>query len=167
MVPNLQGLYVKWSNIKTMKAIAVARHLRFFHLGSSTRLESLEPLRSLGNLIWLELENIKRITNLALLGELQSLEGLDVSGSMWPVQVVDSLAPIAKLRRLRHLCLLNLRSRDKTLRTLLPLTTLERFLTALWWSEEEVRAIYDANSKLPRADFDHFIKSKAFLNASC
>ena len=165
MAPNLEGLYVKWSNIKTINAIESVRHFRYFHLGSSTRLESLEPLRSLKNLVWLELENIKRITNFELIAELQSLQGLELSGSMWTAQVVDSLAPIGRLKSLRHLYLLNLRAKDKTLKTLLPLKTLERFLSATWWTEDEVRQLYDANPKLPRADFDHFVSANEILKA--
>lgn len=164
-MPQLQGLYVKWSSIKTINAITAARHLRFFHLGSSSQLQSLEPLRKLKSLVWLELENIKRIADLAVIADLNSLEGLGISGSMWTEQVVESLAPIAKLRGLRHLSLINLRAKDKTLKTLLPLASLERFVAAMWWTEEEVRQLYDANPKLLRADFDHFVSTKAFLKA--
>mgnify|MGYP002396452061 CR=1 FL=1 len=70
---NLEGLYVKWSGIKSAEAICEAKHLRFFHLGSSPALTSIEPLRFMHMLEWLGLENIKRINNLEPIGELTAL----------------------------------------------------------------------------------------------
>ena len=67
---------------------------------------------------------------------------------MWNTQVVDSLAPLAQLRFLRFLALPNLKARDKTLRPLFSLSSLERFHAAQWWSEEELRQLRVANPKL-------------------
>lgn len=148
MVPNLRGLYVKWSGIKRIDTIARSKHLRFLHLGSSQQLESIEPLTELKELVWLELENIKRITDLAPLSELRRLAGLVVEGSMWTTQVVSSLAPIGELHELRYLRLANLKTKDKTLRPLFSLRLLERFHAAHWWSEDELRQLQSVNPKL-------------------
>jgi hypothetical protein len=147
-VPHLQGLWIKWSSIKSIESVLHCANLRFLHLGSSSQLESIEPLRGLESLVWLELENVKRLSDLAAIGELRQLQGLAIEGSMWTTQVVDSLAPLAKLRSLRYLALANLKARDKTLRPLFSLSSLERFHAAQWWSHEEVSQLRSANPKL-------------------
>jgi hypothetical protein len=148
MVPRLQGLYIKWSNIKSIDKIIKATNLRFLHLGSSPQLTSIEQLRGLKSLIWLELENIKRVSDLTVVGELQQLQGLAIEGSMWTTLVVDSLAPLARLNCLRYLAIPNLKARDKTLCPLFSLSSLEHFHAARWWSDEEMRKLRKANPKL-------------------
>ena len=147
-VPRLQGLSIKCSSIKSLEHIANATRLRFLHLGSSPQLTSIESLTQLGNLSWLELENIKSLRNLTLVGELRQLEGLSIAGSMWGTQMVDSLAPLARLTNLRHLSLPNLKSRDKTLTPLCALSSLEHLHVAGWWSEAELTQVRRANPKL-------------------
>lgn len=147
-VPGLQGLYVKWSGIKSIEAIATAKKLAFFHLGSSTQLVSIEPLVRVKNLIWLEVENIKRIQDLGVLGKLKQLQGLAIEGSIWTTQRVDSLAPLAQLRSLRHLSIANLRAKDKTLRPLFSLSSLELFCAANWWSDDELEELRRRNPKV-------------------
>ena len=147
-IPNLRGLYVKWSSIKRLDALSHCRQLRFLRLGSSPAIESIEPLSKLANLVWLEIENFKRIHDLAPLAELRQLVGLTVEGSMWSTQIVDSLAPIGRLSRLRYLNLANLRSKDKTLKPLYSLENLELFHSATWWKEEEMRELRAQNPKL-------------------
>jgi hypothetical protein len=147
-VPHLQGLWIKWSSIKSIEAVSRCANLRFLHLGSSSQIESIEHLRGLQSLVWLELQNIKRLSDLTVIGDLQQLHGLAIEGSVWTTQVVDSLAPLAKLRSLRYLSLVNLKARDKTLRPLFSLSSLEGFHAAQWWSEEEVSQLRSANPKL-------------------
>lgn len=147
-VPNLKGLWIKWSRIKSIERVTNLTNLTFLHIGSSPQLASIEPLRLLRNLLWLELENIKRVSDLTVIGDLQQLQGLAIQGSMWTPQVVDSLAPLARLRALRYLALPNLKTRDKTLSPLFSLTSLEQFRAAQWWSAEEMRQLRSANHKL-------------------
>ena len=61
-VPGLEGLYVKWSGIKTLAALHEARDLRYLHLGSSPGIESMEPLGAMTQLRWLDIENFKKIS---------------------------------------------------------------------------------------------------------
>jgi hypothetical protein len=150
-IPNLRGLYVKWSSIKRLDALSHCRHLRFLRLGSSPQIESIEPLSKLATFDWLELEDFKRIRDLAPLAELHELIGLTVEGSMWSTQIVDSLAPIGRLARLRYLCLANLKSKDKTLAPLYSLEKLELFHSASWWDENEIRELRARNPKLRQA----------------
>jgi hypothetical protein len=147
-VPHLQGLWVKWSSVKSIEAISHCAHLKFLHLGSSPQIQSVYSLTGVKGLVWLELENIKRLGDLAVIGSLHQLQGLGIEGSIWTTQVVDSLAPLAQLRSLRFLALTNLRARDKTLKPLLSLSSLEEFRVAQWWSEAELGQMRIANPRL-------------------
>lgn len=147
-VPGLVSLYIKWSGIKKLNALENAHDLRYLHIGSSTGVESIEPLRSLTSLNWLGIESFTRIRCLEPLEELVDLEGLCVEGSMWTTQYVETLAPIGKLLKLRYLAISNLRSIDKTLSTLFPLSRLEVFHAAKWWDAAELAELERLNPQL-------------------
>lgn len=151
-VPGLKALWVKWSGIKSVAAIEQAENLECFYLGASTGLSSIEPLGNKTRLQWLGLENVKRITSLEPLVPLQNLVGLEVDGSMWTTQRVETLTPIGKLAGLRYLSITNLRANDKTLQPLYPLSKLETFRAAMWWPEEEVAEIRRRNPNLTHCD---------------
>jgi len=146
-VPGLEGLYVEWSAIRSLSSLERATDLRYLHIGSSAGVESIEPLGRLTGLRWLDLENFKKISRLDPLSNLTGLDGLSVEGSMWTTQRVETLAPIGALTRLRFLSITNLRSRDRTLRPLYPLTRLEVFRSALWWPEEELQELRRRNPR--------------------
>jgi hypothetical protein len=146
-MPNLEALYVKWSAVTSIERIA-GTDLRHFHLGSSSRLESIEPLTSMHALRWLGLENVKKIRDIGPLGGLGDLEGLFLEGSMWTTQRVETLEPIGRLTGLRFLALANLRADDGTLEPLFSLTNLERLSLAEWWPVEQVREIERRNPGL-------------------
>jgi hypothetical protein len=154
-MPSLEGLYVKWSGLNNINALEGNRALRYFHLGSSTGLRAIDSLSQQHQLRWLGLENLKRIRDFEPVGELKELEGLTIEGSIWTTQRVFSLAPIGKLKNLRYLSILNLRSDDRTLAPLLSLHNLEAFLVSRWWNEHELAELRRRNPKLaagPRGD---------------
>lgn len=147
-VPQLKGLYIKWSGVKSIEAVSQARHLESLHLGDSAQVESIDCLGSMTGLRWLDLVNIKRVSRLDPLAKLARLEGLGVEGSTWTTQRVESLAPIGQLTGLRYLSIVNLRSDDKTLEPLFALSRLETFHAAAWWKSEEVAELRRRNHKL-------------------
>jgi hypothetical protein len=146
-VQGLEGLWVKWSGVTSIDALRDTK-LRYFHLGSSSRLASIEPLATASTLRWLGLENINKIDDIAPLGGLTALEGLYLEGSMWTTQRVKTLAPLGRLKGLRFLALANLRADDGTLEPLYPLTELESLSLAAWWPEDQVREIERRNPGL-------------------
>lgn len=91
----LEVLQVKWSNIQNLAAIMRLQHLRALSIGSSTRVQSIEPLASLPALRLLEIENFKSIVDFSPLTKLKTLEQLAVTGSMWSSQAIASLDPFA------------------------------------------------------------------------
>jgi len=83
--------------------------LKYFHLGSSAQLESIACIAELTNLIVLELERIKKITDLSPIGDLLQLEGLAIEGDMKNTQFVDTLSTLSQLHKLKYLFLANLK----------------------------------------------------------
>lgn len=149
-VPDIEGLYVKWSGIKSLSSVANAASLRYLHIGSSPGIESILPLANQKGLKWLGLENVKRIDDLSPLGELTSLRGLLIEGSMWTTQRVKTLGPIGRLSQLEYLSIANLRAADETLRPLFSLRNLHSFHAAQWWDEKEIEELRRLNPSLER-----------------
>jgi len=102
---NLECLQIKWSNIRDISAIENLRHLRYLYVGSSTKIESIEPLSALSKLQLLEIENFKLITDFSPLNRLKSLESLAVTGSMWTRQNVGALETFTQMTWLKSLAL--------------------------------------------------------------
>lgn len=136
-MPNLRGLWIKHSNVKSIDS-AKLQGLEFLHLGSSTSLGSIGQLSKIENLKWLETENLKQIKDFSPLSRLEQLVGLGINGSMWTTQRVDSLAPFSNLFKLRYVSLANTRVKDNSLKPLHNLKRLETLHIAQWWPEEEV-----------------------------
>jgi hypothetical protein len=150
-VAGLEGLYVKWSGIDDLSSIGRASTLRYFHLGQSAKLSSIEALGNCGHLKWLGLELLSRVRELHPVGTLTHLEGLSLEGSMGTTWRVNTLAPLGSLSVLRFLSIANLRSEDGSLAGLFPLHSLATFRHANWWSAAEVAEIKRLNPGLASA----------------
>jgi hypothetical protein len=99
----LEVLQIKWSNVQNLGAITQLKQLRALAIGSSTRVQSIDPLASLPALQLLEIENFKSITDFSPLTRLKTLEELAVTGSMWSRQAIDSLEPFTTMTWLSSL----------------------------------------------------------------
>lgn len=80
---NLEGLYIKWSSVKTLDNLIKLKKLRHLHLGSSSKVESINVLGDMKSLISLELEQLNKVTDFAVISKLVHLKGLGITGSMW------------------------------------------------------------------------------------
>jgi hypothetical protein len=100
---NLAYLQIKGSNVKDLGAIGALEKLRYLHIGSSTKVESIEPLAALTGLRFLSLENFKLIGDFSPLLALKNLETLSVGGSMWARQDVGTLETFAGMTWLKEL----------------------------------------------------------------
>ncbi len=143
-IPNLTGLYVKWSAIKHLDALRDLSGLRYLHVGSSSQIESVDCLAALTTLKVLHLENLKRIQRLDPLAELSGLEGLALWGGDKPWKV-ETLKPLGALDGLRYLFLTGLRPTDASLEPLKQLANLENLRLGRWWPEEKVIELQTAN----------------------
>jgi hypothetical protein len=130
-LPNLEGLYVKWSGIKDFTPIAqLAGSLRYLHMGSSPSLAPLEILSELPLLEWLELANVRAASQLEFTSALKNLRGLGIHGDTNSLKAlkVKSLAPLAGLDNLTWLSLSAIRSEDESLAVLVTLPSLRYLL---------------------------------------
>jgi len=115
-------------------------------IGGSSQVESIDCLGDMRDLVWLEIDNFKKITNISTLSKLSRLRGLSLEGSMWTTQIFDSLTPIGQLTNLEFLSIVNLRAKDKTLAPLFNLKKLKTLHTAKWWPKSEISEL---NRELP------------------
>ena len=138
---NLIGLNIKWSAIKRINSILKLKDLRYLNFGGSSQVESINCLGFMKDLVWLEIDNLKKITDISPLSKLSRLGGLSLEGSMWTTQIVDSLAPIGQLTNLEYLSLANLKAKNKTLMPLLNLKKLKTLHLAKWWPKGEISTL--------------------------
>lgn len=135
-MPGLECLQVKWSNVRKLDPIVGLQSLRYLHIGSSTKVESIAPLAELTRLKLLEIENFKLISDFSALEKLTSLEALAVTGSMWTRQDIGALDSFARMTWLRRLTI------DTTrITSLRPLANLEKL------------EFLDLGGKLPMAEY--------------
>ena len=134
------------SKFRSLKEIGKLSNLETLVIATYPDL-SLDPISELSSLVYLRILHLPKISDLSPLGKLPNLEvlalettpGWDSSGK---VQEVESLQPIADLPRLKHLELLGVVPRDRSLSPL-----------------ERCPPLETANfSMLPRAEIDRFFE---------
>ena len=136
-MPNLEGLWIKWSGIKNLDSLTRLRNLKHLHLGSSSQVESIETLGSLTHLVTLEMEQLNKISDFSALANLIRLEGLGIDGGTWTAQNIDTLSPLARLKNLQYLSTTNSRIKDKSFEPILGLGKLKRFSCSWNYPESE------------------------------
>ncbi|HSG43758.1 MAG TPA: hypothetical protein VLA72_11435 [Anaerolineales bacterium] len=136
-MPNLKGMFIKWSGIKNLDALRSAKKLRHLWLGSSSQVESIDVLGEMTSLLTLELQQLNKISDFGVLSRLTDLEGLGIDGSMWTPQKIDDLKPLANLRKLKYLTLINTQAQDKSFDPLLKLNELVFFQSSWNYPEAE------------------------------
>jgi len=140
-VPNIEGLYIKWSGIKDITNLSQMKNLKHLHLGSSAQVESIDVLSGLGNLLTLNLEQLNKINDFSPVSSLVNLKGLGIDGGMWTAQKIASLKPIGSLTKLKYLTLINTRAQDKSFEPILHLKELIRFNSSWNYPEAEFKKL--------------------------
>jgi hypothetical protein len=134
-IPNLEGLWLKWSgaSIKSQAALEQCPRLRYLPIGSSTQVVDLRPLEGLRDLEALKLEAFLRADDLGPLTRLPKLEELGFFGSLGTTVRVRSVEPFSRIETLRRLDITNLRAAAPgSFRKLARLHRLEALATAAW-----------------------------------
>jgi hypothetical protein len=147
-VPNLEGLWVKWTAGKSIASLSHSHTLRYLHLGNCSGVASLAPLGDLTSLAWLGIEHFPKIDTIDPLASLTQLIGLTVQGSMLTTQRIRSIEPLRMMRDLRYLSLANVRVDDNSLDPLSGMKDLETLILPKWWDPSAVKSIRNANPKL-------------------
>jgi hypothetical protein len=157
-MPDLQGLYVKWSAITTLAPLAGHRALSHFHLGGAPSATGLEALATMPALVDLELHNVREVGDLAFLENLQGLRALGLAGDSNSSKAlkIPSLAPLARLQELERLSLLTVRVEDGSLAPLAAMDKLRWLHLANVFPFEEVARLA---GRRPDIECDLFVPS--------
>ena len=142
-LPNLKTLWIKWSGIKRIEKIERLSKIQHLHIGSSSQIESIQPLAKLNTLITLETEQLNKISNFEFLGVLTQLEGLGIDGSIWGTQKIDSLEFLTNITDLKYFTMSNSRLKTKSFEPLLSLKNLVRFNSSWNYPEKEFEKLKD------------------------
>ena len=134
---NLEGLWIKWSGIKNIENLKKLKKLKHLHIGSSSQIESIEVLSEMKSLITLETEQLNKISDFSVIGNLTQLQGLGIDGSMWTSQKIEDIKFVSSLKNLKYLTITNSIIRDKNFDPLLNLQELERFNCSWNYPEKE------------------------------
>lgn len=143
---NLEGLWIKWSGIKSIDKIINLKNLKHFHLGSSSQVENIDVLGEMNNLMTLETEHLNKIIDFSILKKLTQLKGLGIDGSMWTAQKIDSIEFLSYLQELRYLTLTNTKIKEKSFDPILKLQNLVRFNCSWNYPEKEFNKLKSIKS---------------------
>ncbi len=145
----------------------------------NTKSESISALSNLKALKVLQIQDFTKVHDLGPIEGLVGLVALDISGGVWNTFKVDSLAPIAGLKRLQYLCLSNIRVFDESLSPVSFLKQLKKLVISNQFPTEEYarltasltntecdyfRAFIDLKQKIGEHDVMVVGKRKPFLN---
>lgn len=154
---NLKGINIKWSSIRDLECIKDKTELEHLNLGLSTRIENIQPICSLPNLITLESENLKKVSDWQYLARLKQLEGLGINGGMYERLKLTSIDFISELKNLKYLFLISTKILDNRLKPLEGLKELRNLRLINDWSEED---FINLKKALPKLKFGNVANDK-------
>lgn len=93
----LEYLWLGWPvTAQDLSGLARLKNLRFLKLDSPRNVSDFAPIAALPAIEWLFVENAKHMVSLEWLAPLKTrLRSLGIEGSMWTMQKIPSLAPLA------------------------------------------------------------------------
>ena len=166
-IQGLQALISGWGSIKTVESVADCKSLVALNIASKPSITGVHCVNQLPQLKVLGIVNAREVYDLAFLSSMTSLEELDICGSMWANQKVDSLCPLVNLKNLRSLFLLDTRISRDGLRPLHQLKNLENLVCSFYYPASEFAALREALPSLKYGTvFDERIKNYPRLASS-
>lgn len=147
----LEGLNVKWSNIKNLNNITTLTNLKYLSIGSSSQIESIIPLAEMIQLEVLRIENFKKISDYSPLRTLTNLQFFSIEGGMYTKQKVDTFEPFSNLTNLIYFSAIMINCADKRID---PLLKLKKLKTINWPFDLTANEMDRLSKELP--DLIHF-----------
>jgi hypothetical protein len=158
---SLKGLNIKWSSIKSLEPIEGLQNIEHLHLGLSTNIYDLKSLKSLKNLITLETENLKKVKDWDVVGELDNLKGLGINGGMYEALKLNSIEFLKNLTTLKYLFLINTSVKNNSLKPIENLKQLQCIRLSNRWKEEQFENL---RIKLPNLEYGNVALDKKTKN---
>lgn len=163
-MPRLEGLFIKWSGIQSIRKITALSGLKHLHIGSSPSLTGLCHLKKLPELESLELANIREMVSLEFAIGMKKLRDLSLEGDSNSLKSItcDDLSPLSGLESLERLCLRTLRVKNESLRPLASLRNLKWLLLANKFRMEEFAALAGLLPNVDRSCVDPIFARASF-----
>lgn len=137
-LPDLEMLYIGSTTATSFGPLNRLGRLRRLIVIGGTKIESLDWVAGLpASLEVLFLEAFKRVPDLGPLARLTDLTALGFEGGIDTRVKIDSLEPLAALRKLRYLFLANAQVQDKSLAALRSIASLERLECSIHFPDRE------------------------------
>jgi hypothetical protein len=156
-LPNIKGLNIKWSGLKSIDSIVKLDSLKHLYIGSSTSVENIRVLPQLLKLETLSIENFKSVSDFGPISNMTNLIGLGLNGGMYSTLKIDSLEPVGHLTNLKHLQLINTTIKDKSIKPILNLKELECLRLTYKWTENDFELL---RANLPRLKYGNVVPDK-------
>ncbi len=103
-MPNLKGLWIKWSQLNDFSKISDLKTLNYLIVGGSAKILTLYGLERLTDLKSLELSSFFALKNISELSELTKLEKLELYGSLdgkrLQIENIDAISNLVNLKTL-------------------------------------------------------------------
>lgn len=154
-MPNLQGLYVKWSSIDSLAPLRGLQQLTHLHVGGAPSAEGLHYLSELPALIDLEIHNVRAAADLSFLAGLPQLRSLGLAGDGNSSKAlrIQSLAPLRHLQQLERLSLTVATVEDGSLAPIAELAKLKHLLLS---NQHPMAEYARLAARMPQLDCDMF-----------
>ena len=151
----LEVLAIRSMTASSLAPLGRLRKLKRLLAVGGTKLDTLDWVLGLpSGLEVLYLEGFTRVQNIGPLGELANLSALGFEGGMDSNARIDTLAPLAKLAKLRHLFLAATRVADKRLAPLAAISSLRHLETTVHFPDIEFVRLQQALPNLHCEWFD-------------
>ncbi len=157
-MPNLEILKIKYftgESIDSLVKLKKLEHLSIY-MPRVTEIDSLKYLKGLETLC---IGYPKSISDFSCVSDLQNLEGLEISGSMYKNQEIQDLKFLEQLTKLKYLTLISTNVKSKSLDPILKLNKLEFFISGFNFPIKEFEKLRSLE-KLDNNFIDKAIKYK-------
>ena len=142
-LPTVRQLRIGGYGGRDLAALSPMRWLEHLSVAGCPKLTGLRSLERQPALRSLQIEHLPKLTKLDDVGRLTQLRSFGMHGlaSQFQGIPVDSFAPLAKLRHIRLLALEGVKPRDRSIRPLLGLKTLEELWVSATFSMTDFAAL--------------------------
>jgi hypothetical protein len=148
-IQNLDSLFIKWSSIDSFQNLESFTQLRRLYIASSTNFENLSFVMSAKTIEWLELHELKNLTELDGIELAENLKGFIISGGMFGKQKLKDFEPLSSLLNLEYLGLSSTYIQSENLSPLCQLKKLKYLDLPIYYPMLEYAKIF---KHLPNCD---------------